>query len=163
MDWTGSVSGIPSSVWNVLLRGTFSHIDGDFCGIKVGHVCNLQFSEEEKCACSNPSESEVSTNMCESSTTSYLLRWHEIVFFGAREDLAQIVLHFENLWLLKIHLPRTVTKIMTQNPGKNLRKPFPFITNIRIPSRCFFRNAHLAHAQMLILWTRIFFAVFNIY
>ena len=60
-------------------------------------ICNLQFSEEEKCACSNPSESEVSTNMCESSTTSYLLRWLEIVFFGAREDLAQIVLHFENL------------------------------------------------------------------
>ena len=128
MDWIGSVSGIPSSVWNVLLRGTFCHIDGDFCGIKVGHVaiCNLQFSEEEKCACSNPSESEVSTNMCESSTTSYLLRWLEIVFFWRARILGANCASFRESLTPKDTLTTNSNKDYDTKSWQKSQKTFPF-------------------------------------
>ena len=74
--------------------------------------------------------------------------------FLAREDLVQIVLHFENLWLWKVHLPRK-QRLSHKNLAKISKKTFPFITNIHIPSMSSFHNAYLvhAHAQMLIFWT----------
>ena len=89
------------------------------------------------------------------------LRWLEIVwFFGTRRLGANCANHFKNLWLQNILFPHIKAKIMTQTLGKHLKYPFPFMKNIHIPFMCSFRNAYLAHTQMVILWIFLQFSMY---
>ena len=94
-------------------------------------------------------------------TRIYPLRWLEIVFLGVRSDLVQIVLHFENIWLRKIHLQHKQW-LWHKNRAK-ISKKLSRLKQIYTFLPCLPFVAYLVHAQMLILWTWIFFAFFDAY